>query len=72
MDPVGDLLLCRELEALKEGASHKTEFEAFDATLRKEYPDNVAQWEKEVEDYYLSTDNPCPYMVPASSKCVFG
>ncbi len=63
----GDLLLRRELEALKEGPIHQSEFEAFDATLRKEYPDNVKQWENEVEEYYRDTNNVCPYMVPSSS-----
>ncbi|KAF7790585.1 hypothetical protein EIP86_001541 [Pleurotus ostreatoroseus] len=60
---LGDNLLRRMLEALKEGADQKTEFEAFDAAVRKDHAPLVKQWQKEVDAFVQDNTKPCPYIV---------
>ncbi|KAF7798546.1 hypothetical protein EIP86_009768 [Pleurotus ostreatoroseus] len=62
----GDNLLRRMLEVLKEAAAHKTEFEAFDAAVRKDHATLVEQWQKEVDDFAQDVTKPCPYIVNES------
>ncbi|KAF7797133.1 hypothetical protein EIP86_008325 [Pleurotus ostreatoroseus] len=64
---LGDSLLRRMLEALKEAANHKTEFKAFDKAVRKEHSALVARWQKEVDDFAQDCRKPCPYIVNSST-----
>lgn len=64
----GDSLLRRLLEALKEGVDHTTEFEAFDAAVRKDHAALVEEWETEVRAFLDDASKPCPYIVNTTSK----
>ncbi|KAF7796181.1 hypothetical protein EIP86_007355 [Pleurotus ostreatoroseus] len=67
---LGDTLLRRMLEGLKEAAGHKEEFTAFDAALRKEHAESVVQWEKEVQAFAKDPSKPCPYIVDSDTITV--
>lgn len=64
----GDSLLRRLLEALKEGVDHTTEFEAFDAAVRKDHTALVEEWQKEVQAFLEDASKACPYIVNTTSE----
>ncbi|KAJ3476363.1 hypothetical protein NLI96_g11205 [Meripilus lineatus] len=65
---LGDLLLRRIIEALKQAKEHIEEFEALNETIASKYPERVAQWEKMAEDFEKDPKKPCPHVVDASEK----
>lgn len=58
------------LESLKEYQSLVRDFKAFDASLRIERPDDVAQWLEEIVEWEgkFSPTTPTPYDIPESSE----
>ncbi|KAF7791816.1 hypothetical protein EIP86_002840 [Pleurotus ostreatoroseus] len=70
---LGDALLRRMLEALKEAPDHKDEYEAFDKSLRTDDLQAVEQWEKLINEYHDhegDTGRECPYMVETTTITV--
>ncbi|KAI0686696.1 hypothetical protein C8T65DRAFT_590939 [Cerioporus squamosus] len=62
---MGPQFLKLMVEALPEAASHKKEFDAFDAKLRRERPEEVQKWEEMVHTWEGDRRNhPSPFTIP--------
>ncbi|KAF7797238.1 hypothetical protein EIP86_008430 [Pleurotus ostreatoroseus] len=58
---LGDLLLRRMLEAMKNELVFRAEFDALNAVLSGKMPEQVASWAKMIKDWENNHELPCPY-----------
>lgn len=70
-DFLGDTLLRKLVEALRQSDDHAAEFAAFDKSIRDSNPDTVEQWGVMIEEWEKDSSKPCPYLSDKTGKSYF-
>ena len=60
----------RLVVVIKQARHHREEFEAFDAMLRAQIPEQVTEWEKMLHEWEQDHEKPCPYIPSTKRACM--
>ena len=65
---LGNTLLRKLIEAVRNAEDQSFEFAAFDKTLRSAHPEQVGQWESMITAWDADNTKPCPYINEQDGK----